>query len=173
MKHLLSIEHLAQADMEAILADTVKLKQERGRHAKQPLSGQCWAMIFTKSSTRTRVSFEVGIRELGGDVHLPRSGRHPARPRRTDQGHRARPRPHGARRGDPHLRPEGCRGLRALRRDSDDQCPHRRGAPVPDPRGSLHHPGKARPIEGRSSPSSATATAMSRAPGSGPPQSRI
>ncbi len=68
MKHLLSIESLARADMEAILADAVKLKQERGRQAKLPLAGQTWAMLFSKSSTRTRVSFEVGIRELGGQV---------------------------------------------------------------------------------------------------------
>jgi ornithine carbamoyltransferase len=68
MKHLLSIETLAQADMEAILAATVTLKAERGHHAKLPLAGQTWAMLFTKSSTRTRVSFEVGIRELGGQV---------------------------------------------------------------------------------------------------------
>jgi len=72
MKHLLSIEELSRADMETILADTVKLKQERGRHAKLPLAGQTWAMLFSKSSTRTRVSFEVGIRELGGQaIFLP------------------------------------------------------------------------------------------------------
>ena len=72
MRHLLSIEELARADMEAILADTVKLKQERGRHAQLPLAGQTWAMLFSKSSTRTRVSFEVGIRELGGQaIFLP------------------------------------------------------------------------------------------------------
>ena len=68
MKHLISIENLAPADMETILAGAVKLKQERGRHAQQPLAGQTWAMLFAKSSTRTRVSFEVGIRELGGQV---------------------------------------------------------------------------------------------------------
>src|SRR5512137_2361181 len=68
MKHLLSIEGLARSDMEAILADTAKVKKERGRHAQQPLAGQTWAMLFSKSSTRTRVSFEVGIRELGGQV---------------------------------------------------------------------------------------------------------
>ncbi|HEX7261912.1 MAG TPA: ornithine carbamoyltransferase, partial [Luteolibacter sp.] len=48
------------------LAD--EMKATRGRHAAHPLRHQCWAMIFSKSSTRTRVSFEVGIRELGGDV---------------------------------------------------------------------------------------------------------
>jgi ornithine carbamoyltransferase len=68
MKHLLSIETLAQADMETILAATISLKKERGRHATLPLAGQTWAMLFSKSSTRTRVSFEVGIRELGGHV---------------------------------------------------------------------------------------------------------
>ena len=54
--------------METILADTAKVKKERGRHAQLPLAGQSWAMLFSKSSTRTRVSFEVGIRELGGHV---------------------------------------------------------------------------------------------------------
>lgn len=68
MKHLLSIETLPAADLEAILAGAAACKRERGRRDHQPLAGQMWAMIFCKSSTRTRVSFEVGIRELGGQV---------------------------------------------------------------------------------------------------------
>jgi ornithine carbamoyltransferase len=67
MKHLLSIENLKQSEIEQILADTAAMKRERGRHAIQPLAGQVWALLFAKSSTRTRVSFEVGIRELGGE----------------------------------------------------------------------------------------------------------
>jgi ornithine carbamoyltransferase len=66
MKNLLSIERLSREDIERILADTARMKCERGSHTKQPLTGKVWAMLFTKSSTRTRVSFEVGIRELGG-----------------------------------------------------------------------------------------------------------
>ncbi len=65
MKHLLSIEELGAADLVRLLDSAEYLKRMRGRDA-QPLAGQTWALIFTKSSTRTRVSFEVGIRELGG-----------------------------------------------------------------------------------------------------------
>ena len=68
MKHLLSIEKLAKADLQQLLAASVTLKKERGRHSKFPLTGKIWAMLFAKSSTRTRVSFDVGIRELGGQV---------------------------------------------------------------------------------------------------------
>jgi ornithine carbamoyltransferase len=68
MKHLLSLEKLPRTDFEKILRDAVVFKRERGQHKTQPLAGQTWAMMFSKSSTRTRVSFEVGIRELGGNA---------------------------------------------------------------------------------------------------------
>jgi ornithine carbamoyltransferase len=68
MKHLLSIEKLSRADFEHLLAASTTVKKERGRGEPQPLAGQVWALLFAKSSTRTRVSFEVGIRELGGQV---------------------------------------------------------------------------------------------------------
>jgi len=66
MKNLLSIEELNAAEIASLVNEAVRLKAERGKHSSQPLAGQTWAMIFTKSSTRTRVSFEVGVRELGG-----------------------------------------------------------------------------------------------------------
>jgi len=68
MKHLLSLESLPASDIAEILALTKTLKATRGHHTEHPLRNQCWGLIFSKSSTRTRVSFEVGIRELGGDV---------------------------------------------------------------------------------------------------------
>jgi ornithine carbamoyltransferase len=68
MKHLLSLEKLPVADIEKILRDSAVFKRERSRRDRIPLSGQIWALLFSKSSTRTRVSFEVGIRELGGQT---------------------------------------------------------------------------------------------------------
>jgi len=68
MKHLLSIEQLTKAEIERILQRTAELKSNRGKISAQPLAGQTWALIFSKPSTRTRVSFDVGIRELGGET---------------------------------------------------------------------------------------------------------
>ena len=68
MKHLLSIESLNRDEIYNILDLGDSMKASRGGDTPQPLAGQCWALIFSKSSTRTRVSFEVGIRELGGKV---------------------------------------------------------------------------------------------------------
>jgi len=68
MKHLLSLEKLALADFQTILRDAVVCKRDRRQSTAQPLAGQTWALIFSKSSTRTRVSFETGLRELGAGV---------------------------------------------------------------------------------------------------------
>lgn len=67
MKHLLSLETLSGLDMRAILDRVPSFKLHRRLHSR-PLTGQTWALVFSKSSTRTRVSFEVGLRELGAEV---------------------------------------------------------------------------------------------------------
>lgn len=67
MNHLLSIEELNREQIERIVDLACVLKKDR-KASPQVLTGQQWALIFSKSSTRTRVSFEVGIRELGGQV---------------------------------------------------------------------------------------------------------
>jgi ornithine carbamoyltransferase len=66
MKNLLSIESLTASEIYEILDLAKALKAARGRESVKPLAGECWGLLFAKSSTRTRVSFEVGIRELGG-----------------------------------------------------------------------------------------------------------
>ncbi|MBI3884720.1 MAG: ornithine carbamoyltransferase [Opitutae bacterium] len=65
MKHFLKETDFTRAEAAEVFALARRYKRERGRHEK-PLAGQTWAMIFAKSSTRTRVSFDVGIHELGG-----------------------------------------------------------------------------------------------------------
>ncbi|AWI10284.1 ornithine carbamoyltransferase [Ereboglobus luteus] len=67
MKHFLKETDFTQNEAAEVLALARDLKQERGRNTPAVLKHQTWAMIFSKSSTRTRVSFEVGIHELGGN----------------------------------------------------------------------------------------------------------
>ena len=66
-KDLLTIYDLPKAEIEAILQKAAELKEMlRKGKPYQPLAGKTLAMIFEKPSTRTRVSFEVGMFHLGG-----------------------------------------------------------------------------------------------------------
>ncbi len=67
MKHLLTIADMTVEEFEKILSLTEKLKKQlKTGVANRTLEGKTLGMIFAKSSTRTRVSFEVGISQLGG-----------------------------------------------------------------------------------------------------------
>ena len=67
MKHFLKETDFKPHELGEVFALARELKAQRGRNPSTVLAGQTWAMIFSKSSTRTRVSFEVGIHELGGN----------------------------------------------------------------------------------------------------------
>jgi ornithine carbamoyltransferase len=68
IRHFLDISNHSQTELRAILdwAKTVKSARKAGGVASKPLAGKTVAMIFEQPSLRTRVSFEVGIRDLGG-----------------------------------------------------------------------------------------------------------
>ncbi len=67
MKHLLKMSDLCKDQIIEILDLADKLKDENKKGIKHPLlAGKTLGMIFQKSSTRTRVSFEVGMYQLGG-----------------------------------------------------------------------------------------------------------
>lgn len=67
IKHLLTGEEIGKADLERLIDLSGKMKADRGTERElKPLRNKSVGMIFSKSSTRTRVSFEVGIHELGG-----------------------------------------------------------------------------------------------------------
>ncbi len=72
--HFLDLSDFARADLESILTQARTMKSARSglpkgmRDPGEPLKGRVLAMIFERPSTRTRVSFEMAMRQLGGDT---------------------------------------------------------------------------------------------------------
>ena len=66
-KDLLTLKELSPKELEGLISDSIKLKKQAGKKLYKPvLKNKTLAMIFQKPSTRTRVSFEVGMFQLGG-----------------------------------------------------------------------------------------------------------
>ncbi|MCH7958032.1 MAG: ornithine carbamoyltransferase, partial [Proteobacteria bacterium] len=69
LRHFLDIDRLDEATLRHILDWAAALKRGDSPDGDaRPLAGRTLAMIFEKPSTRTRVSFEVGMQQLGGYV---------------------------------------------------------------------------------------------------------
>jgi ornithine carbamoyltransferase len=71
LRHFLDLSDIPPPELRHILdaAARIKAKRRKGQiAAERPLTGKTLAMIFDKPSTRTRVSFDVGMRELGGET---------------------------------------------------------------------------------------------------------
>jgi len=66
-RHFLELKDFSRAELDYLMARTRVLKsRQRSAALYQPLKGKTLAMIFEKNSTRTRVSFEAGMAQLGG-----------------------------------------------------------------------------------------------------------
>lgn len=74
MKHFLDINKTAPDDLRAMIDNARAMKDARNglpkgsKDAEQPLKDHIVALIFEKPSTRTRVSFDVGVRQMGGET---------------------------------------------------------------------------------------------------------
>ncbi len=67
-RHFLDLTDVAPEELRAILSDSLAMKKRGRRRADGAFAGKTLAMIFDKPSTRTRVSFDVAMRQLGGDA---------------------------------------------------------------------------------------------------------
>ena len=74
MKNFINISDCSSAELRAIIEEAKKRKQNRSglnksaHDADKPFEGKSMAMIFEKPSTRTRVSFEIGMKQMNGEV---------------------------------------------------------------------------------------------------------
>ncbi len=66
MKHFLKETDIPADQLDSLFSHAARLKQQRGRFGAELLRGQTWSLLFYKKSTRTRVSFHVGVAEMGG-----------------------------------------------------------------------------------------------------------
>jgi ornithine carbamoyltransferase len=72
VRHFLDLIDIPRDDLRGMIAVSraIKAKRKSGGDPGRPLAGKTLAMIFERPSTRTRVSFEVAMRQLGGDAMM-------------------------------------------------------------------------------------------------------
>src|SRR5260370_5072847 len=68
IRHFLDLTDIPTQELQGMIEASHAMKKKRRERGSKPLEGRTLAMIFDKPSTRTRVSFDVGMRQLGGEA---------------------------------------------------------------------------------------------------------
>ena len=68
IQHFLSLKDLSSDDLIKIISRAIELKKDKFKEGYEPLKNKTLALVFDKSSTRTRVSFEVAMTHFGGNT---------------------------------------------------------------------------------------------------------
>ena len=123
-----------------------------GGYEQQRLKGKNIALIFEKTSTRTRVAFEVAAYDQGAHVTYLGPERLADRPQGVDEGHRPGARPDLRRHRVPRLRAGDRRGAGRVRRRAGLERADRRVPPDPDPGRRPHDDRAQRQAAGARSP---------------------
>ena len=135
-KDFLTIRDFTSEELCQLVSLGQKMKAEPGRYSRV-LEGQTLALIFEKPSLRTRVSFDVGMQQLGGfSVNLTVVGNQ-SRETRVAPRRRDEPGSDGPGHHDPHVRPRHRRAHGGVLARAGHQRAHRLQPPVPG-HGGLH-----------------------------------
>ena len=139
-RDFLTGEELGAFELGKLLDRALELKAGRARAASAPssLAGRSVALVFEKPSTRTRISFEVGVAELGGDPDRPARRRDADLPRRVDRRHGAGAVALRRRDRDPLRLPRGGRRAGRRGRGAGGQRAHPAAPPLPGARRPAH-----------------------------------
>src|SRR5450631_2061941 len=134
LRHYLQFKDFTLEEYEYLFARTRWIK-DKFKHYQpyQPLIDRTLALVFEKHSTRTRVSFEAGMNQLGGSVITLMT-----RDTQMGRGEPIEDFAHGRHRDDPHLRADDHREFRRPLARAGDQRPYQRIPPVPDFGRHLH-----------------------------------
>ena len=159
-RSFLTIHDFEPAEIVTLLDLAAELKDAQKRRMPHKfLEGRAVAMVFMKTSTRTRMSFEVGIEQLGAQPIFLNANDIQLRVGETIKDTANVMSRYVRLHHDPHVRAAGRGGPRPLRPDPDHQRAHRQPSPVPGHGRRDDDPRARRPPAGRPSWStSATAT---------------
>ncbi len=117
LRHFLQFKDFSRDELEHVFARTRWIKDKFKRYERYwPLEDRTLAMIFEKPSTRTRMSFEAGMHQLGGAAIYLYHARLAARTRRAGRGRGAGDLAHVRRHHGAHLRAGHHRALRRATR---------------------------------------------------------